>query len=190
VFTSKQTMLAREVSSAHAQLDRLLASRDSWYDGTIASIDRRLAAVTNALPLVARAADHDEEMFIECERLRHERLALQELRVAALQDSTMRRKLPRKADVGDLTVEARRFIATELRHFLADNADVIDNPDELDERAQNYAELATVQMPVTSARSVIGHFRMAVNWASKPKPKPQPVREASVDHFPDEMLFY
>lgn len=182
-------MTAREVRSAHSQLDTLLAARDSWFDGTIESVDRRLNHVSQAIPVVARAAQHNEEMMVECERLREERRALLTFRAEQLQGTVERRALPRKSHVGPMSREARRFIATELRHFLADNEDAIDDPDELDERAQNYAELATVQMPLTTARNVVDHFRLAANWSSKPKQAPAPVRQASVAHLPDEMLF-
>jgi len=190
VFTSRQEVTAREVGSAHAQLVALLAARDQWYDGTIASVDNRMSALARALPLVRRVSMQDHEMLAEAEKLRVEHSTLMAFKREMLNPSPPTRNFPRKSSVGNLTPWGRRFIATEMRQFLADNVDAVGDPDELDTRAQDHAEIATMQLPVTEARSVVAHFRMAVNWNVRNTSRPVPRQAAVVNtDFPDDALF-
>lgn len=194
MFTSKQAMTAREVESAHAKLAELLRQRDHWYDGTVASVDARLAAIRNALPAVERVASIDNRMLDQAERLRAEHRSLVAFRREALSGTDVPSR-PQIPHAGPLTREARRFIATEMRHFLADNADALGDEAEMDERAKNHADIATLQLPVPEANSIASHFRRAVNWevrnrTAEARKRPQPqARTASVDDLPDEMLF-
>lgn len=191
MFTSKQAITAREVGSAHAQLAALLKARDHWYDGTVASVDGRLSAITRALPTVERVALNDNALMAEVEKLRSEARKLRAFRQDLLHTPATPRNLPKVSAAGPLSQRGRRFIATEINQFLADNADVLDNPEELDARAQDHAEIATVQLPVTEARSVVAHFRLAVNWNTQNHRKRHVAAappKADLD-FPDDALF-
>lgn len=197
MFTSKQAMTAREVGSAHAKLTELLRHRDDWYDGTVASVDARLSAVDNALPLVKRAAASDDDMLLQAESLKAERRNLIALRNDLLEGGFVgARSIPRISQAGPPSRTARHFVATRLRHFLAENSDALGDPDEMDERAENFAEINTLQLPVVDSNSVVSHFRIAVNWAVRnhiAETRKRQVREshrtAAVDEYPDEMLF-
>lgn len=197
MFTSKQAMTAREVGSAHAQLTALLETRDSWYDGTVASVDRRLAALENARPIVRRVASVDPAMLAQAEKIDRERADLLDLKNHLLSAGALqqRRTLPRISSVGPLSHESRRFIAMELPHFLADNVDAHDDLDEMDERAENHAQMKTLQLPVTptAGKAMVAHFRLAVNWHLRNRKPEQPrvarVVEAGVDDLPDDILF-
>lgn len=198
MFTSKQAMTAREVGSAHAKLTELLRHRDDWYDGTVASVDARLAAIDNALPFLARVASTDDDMLLQSESLKAERRNLIGLRKDLLEGGfTGVRSIPRMSQAGPPSRTARHFVATRLRRFLAENADALGDPDEMDERAENYAEINTLQLPVVDSNSVVSHFRIAVNWEvrnhlaeyRKREARASRNRVASVDDYPDEMLF-
>lgn len=196
MFTSKQAMTAREVGSAHNRLAELLRRRDDWYDGTVASVDARLTAIRNAIPVVERAASADPRMLDQAEILRAEHRSISALKRDLL--SGMDRPTMPVVPAGPPSREARRFIATELRQFIADNADALHDEAEMDERAREHADLATLSIPVPEAVSVTSHFRIAVNWEVRNRAaerrrqattNSRPRREASVDDFPDDMLF-
>ena len=195
MFTAKQNTSSREIGAAHSALTQLLATRDDWFDGTPASVDRRIAAVTNALPLVQRVANTDLAMLEQSERLRIQLSALHDMKRDLLTSERLpHRTLPKVSAIGKLTQRGREFIASELEPFLAENVDVLDDRDELDTRAENHAEIKTLQMPVTEAKAVVAHFRLAVDWsarnAHRQAARTQPAqRVASLDDVPDEALF-
>lgn len=162
MFSPKREVTAREIESAHAQLLALLAERDQWYDGSVHSVDRRLASVARTLTSVRHIAATDSAMLAEAVKLEDEYRRLSALRREALDGG--QRTLPKSSSNGPLSARGRRLIATEVPQFLADNADAVDDVNEMDARAQDHAEIVTMQMPVTEARSVVAHFRIAVNW--------------------------
>lgn len=163
MFSSQREVTARAIESAHAQLLALLADRDQWYDGSVHSVDRRLAAVSRALVGLRQLATSDSAMLAEATKLEDEYRQLSALRREKLDGETPR-TLPKISSFGPLGVRGRRLIATEVPQFLADNADAVDDVNEMDARAQDHAEIVTMQMPVTEARSVVAYFRTAVNW--------------------------
>lgn len=195
MFTTKQAMTTREVSAAHAALTHLLATRDDWFDGTPASVDRRIATLNNALPAVKRVATVDASMMEQAERLAIEISALHDMKHDLLTSERLpRRTLPRVSRVGKLSRQGREFIMAELGPFLAENVDVLDDRDELDTRAENHAEIKTIQMPVTEAKSITAHFRLAVDWNARNAHRtasrtPREQKVASVSEIPDDALF-
>ena len=197
MFDSKRAMTAREVGSAHGKLLALMEQRDSWYDGTVASVDNRTSAVRNTIASVDRVAATDHEMLAEASRLRNEERSLSALRTQLLNPGTPDRAMPKTSSVAPLTARGRKFIAGELRGFMADNADAATDVNEMDVRAEDHAELQTMQLPMSEAASVVAHFRLAVNWTvrdnnrrnSQDKKDRPTARTASADTFPDDMLF-
>lgn len=196
MFTQHAAMSAREINSAHAKLTALLAARDHWYDGTVASIDSRIRAIDNALPFVSRVSGRDADMLAQTEALRDERRQLGALRREVLTSVNVSRQIPRTANLGKLDDLGRRFVATEVREFMADNADAVEDLDELDERAENHAEIKTMQLPVThtEAANIVAHFRVAVNWNARNTPRPErrarrTASAADLRAVPDSALF-
>lgn len=195
MFTSKQEMTARETGAAHSALTRLLAARDEWYDGTVASVDGRLAALHNALPVVNRVAATDTAMLVQSQKIQAEIASLSDFKRTMLAPSTPRRTLPRVSSVGPLSARGREFISRNLRTFLAENSDALHDKDELDTRAENFAELKTLQLPVTESSRIVAHFRLAVDWNARNAQKAAPTsvaastRTGSVAHVPDDALF-
>lgn len=201
MFTQKRVATAREVTAAHDVLFRLLAERDSWYDGTVTSIDNRLAALHRALPLVERVASTDVAMLGEAHSLNAEIGRLSTFRDDQINTVVAHRELPHVSSVGTLSPSGRQWVAGELRRFMAENADAVGDLDELDTRAENHAELSNIQMPVTEARTRVAHFRLAVNWQARNEQRRQAYARrgqrqrtagAAARHLaavPDEALF-
>lgn len=186
VFTSKHAGKTREVNSAHAQLLAHMEG-DRWYDGTVASIDARLTSVTRTLAAVDKVAAEGGDLLKEAEDLRAERVRLSEMRYELL-NPLANKSLPSKRASGPLSDWGKRFIATEVRQFLLANGDAIDNAEELDVRANDHAEIKTMQLPVLEAQNVVAHFRQAV--ARQVKPKREAARQPEVDlSFPADALF-
>lgn len=190
MFTSKQEMTAREIGAAHSALSHLLAARDDWFDGTIASVDRRLHALRTALPSVKRVAMQDARMLEQTRIVSNEIEQLQVFKRDLLSRGPVR-TLPKVSSVGRLSPRGRAFISRHLREFIADNLDALDDSEELDQRAENFAEIKTMQLPVTEARSVVAHFRLAVDWNARNAHRPRPLveRTSSVSDVPDSALF-
>ncbi|QGJ94868.1 hypothetical protein SEA_REDWATTLEHOG_5 [Gordonia phage RedWattleHog] len=199
MFTNATRIADRERSAAHSALVHLIATGDDWFDGTPSSVDRRISTLRSAFAQVRRVASVDPEMMQQAERLDAEINDLHSLRSELLSAShAPRRRLPRLSSLGTLSQRGREFVASELRTFLAENADALDDPDELDVRAEDHAEreIANFQMPLSEAKNVVAHFRLAVDWAARnahrsatKDHRPQRVREASVAEMPDDALF-
>lgn len=194
MFFSEREATARQVGSTHAQLLALLAERDQWYDGSVDSIDQRLAAISRALAHVRHVATSDPAMLAEATKLEDEYRRLSALRRERLTYDGTSRVLPKVSTAAPLSARGRRLIAVEIRQFLAANADAVSDPEEMDVRAQDHAEIVTMQMPVTEARSVVDHFRLAVNWHLRNQPSsPLEPRTATrkfvANTVPDAALF-
>lgn len=188
VFTPKHAGKTREVGSAHAKLLAHLAG-DRWYDGTVASVDARLASCRQTLAAVNKVvAEAGADLLKEAEELRVEHDRLSSFRHDLLNPLAGKELPPRKAN-GPLSDWGKRFVATELRPFLQANEDAIDDGEELDIRANDHAEIKTMQLPVLEARNVVAHFRKAV--AQEVQPKRVAAREhiANVGNIPDDALF-
>lgn len=201
MFHTADRSAENERRAAHSALVRLLESRDDWYDGTPVSIDRRIANVRSALADTRRLAERDMDMMVQAESLASELNNLYALRNECLSARLApRRTLPRLSSIGQPSSLCREFIAHEIGRFLADNSDALDDPDELDTRAEDHAErkIENYQLPVTEAQKVVAHFRLAVDWSARnARRRPtrnkaahsQPTRLASVADLPDDVLF-
>lgn len=202
MFTSAHRTAARERNSAHSALTTLLETRDTWFDGTVRSVDRRLAQVNRALPDVVRTAATDNDMMLQAEHLREEIAGLHELR-RELSSANLApvRRLPKVSSIGPLSTAGREFISREIKVFLADNEDAIGDPEELDVRAEDHAdrEIENYQLNPVEARAIVSHFRLAVDWSARnlrrannngATVKAAAVnREAGLANIPDDALF-
>lgn len=193
MFAQKKNMKAREVESLHDALLRTLASQDTWFDGTQASIDTRKRDLTRAALLVRRAMSSGESLGKEALFIDRELTLASSMESRILADAAYPAKdISRHRDVSDVSREGRKFIAMHTDSFLADNFDETDL-EEVATRAEDYAEIGTIQQPSTEAAVTIEAFvsevlrRKREQLASRPKA--QKKASVNVDTVPDDILF-
>ena len=191
MFTAKKNMRAREVQSTHDALLQALASQDTWFDGGMESIDKRRSDLQRAANLVRRAGESGENISHEALFLAREARKLEAMESRIITETTFPSvERPKVAQEEDLCVAGRKFISMHLDSFLADNIRESD-PEEIAERAENYAEIGTIQLPSVEAEKTVDAFVCAVlRKVSSRKGEPE-VREvsANVESLPDDILF-
>jgi hypothetical protein len=193
VFKNKPPTSARESAAVHHRVASLNRTADSWYDGTVESIDARVDSVTRVIADCQNIVARDSQSpFLE---------TLLQQREAQTQLFGMRRELlggfdshrvasrPVVAEFGDehVTPWVREFVATRLSAFLADNEDARYDAEELDVRAAHYADLHSDGRDRREADAAAFAFRRAVSERVESAPV---TREASAppDH-PDYLLY-
>jgi hypothetical protein len=191
MFAAKKNMQAQEVRSTHDALIRTLAAQDTWFDGTLASIANRRSELQRAANLVRRAISSGEHMaeaalFLDRETKKLEAMESRIITEASFPASERQTDM----DISELCVAGRRFISTHIDSFLADNINESD-PDEIADRAENYAEIGTIQLPSTEAKKTVEAFISEVLRKVSSRKERTVAREASVDieSLPDDILF-
>lgn len=181
------TKHSTEDTRLEAQVRTLNESADTWYTGSIDSVDHRIRQARAVHKLSARGdtAYHLEvtgELERELEQLRLLRADLIGASLTEIPPDDC--GLYRSAV---LTPWGREFVATHLNRFLADNTDALTNADELAIRATHYAEKYVSTLPVSEASPIVARFRtMATSRAHAPSvPKEASLRS----EFDDELLF-
>ena len=168
MFLSSRTFTAERHRKLRALNGELYRTRGQWFDGSPHAIDARLTKVRHALneanALVADGEIHATAMASD--------LADQEASLVNAKRTLLDSPFStRRADRGRMTTRtsaySRRYVAENLDLFLADNAEVIDDPDELDERAKNKAEIETFTLPMPEVTTTTSHFRRAVAEAAQ-----------------------
>ena len=168
MFLSSRTFTAERHRKLRALNGELYRTRGQWFDGSPSSIDSRLAKVRHALneanALVADGEVHAVQMASD--------LAEQERNLLAgrrdlLESPFTTRKANRDRMTTRTSSFSRRYVAENLELFLADNADVLDDPEELDTRAKNQAEIETFSLPMPEVTTTVSHFRRAVAEAAR-----------------------
>lgn len=168
MFLSSRTFTAERHRKLRALNGELHRTQGQWFDGSVNAVDARLAKVRHALN-EANALVADGEMHAiqaASDLAEQERSLIQAKRTILDSPFTTRR-----ADRGRMTTRtssySRRYVAENLELFLADNAEVLGDPDELDERAKNKAEIETFALPMPEVTTTVSHFRKAVAEAAR-----------------------
>lgn len=167
MFLSSRTFTAERHRKLRALNGELYRTRGSWFDGSPESIDARLSKVRHALneanALVADGETHAITLAAE--------LAEQEGNLIrgkqTILDSPFGRPANRERTTTRTSAHSRRYVAENLELFLADNVDAIEDPEELDVRAQNQAEIETFNLPMPEVTTTVSHFRQAVAEAAE-----------------------
>lgn len=193
MFTSKKNMKAREVESIHDALLRTLASQDTWFDGTQKSIDARRRDLTRATSLVRSAMASGESLGKEALFLDRELAKTSAMETRILADAAFPRKdIDRHRDVSGLSVAGRRFVAMHADSFLADNFHE-DDLEEVAQRAEDYADVGTIQLPATEAKKATDAFVAEVLRRKREQLSSKKVATAlksvDIDSVPDDILF-
>lgn len=168
MFLSSRTFTAERHRKLRALNGELYRTQGTWFDGTPASIDARLTKVRHALneanALVADGEVHAATMASELTEQERNLLAG---RQTLLDSPFTTRKANRERMTTRTSAHSRRYVAENLELFLADNADALDNLEELDTRAQEQAEIETFNLPMPEVTTTVSHFRRAVREAAR-----------------------
>ena len=168
MFLSSRTFTAERHRKLRALNGELYRTRGTWFDGTPNSIDARLSKVRRALneanALVADGEVHATTFAADLAEQEESLL----LGKRTLLDSPFSSRKPNRERMTTRTsAHSRRYVAENLELFLADNAEVLDDPDELDERAKDKAEIETFSLPMPEVTTTTSHFRRAVAEAAR-----------------------
>lgn len=168
MFLSSRTFTAERHRTLRALNGELYRTRGTWFDGTPGSIDARLSQVRHALneanALVADGEIHAVQMASD---LAEEERNLLAGRASLLESPFTTRKANPQRMTTRTSAYSRRYVAENLELFLADNADALDDPEELDIRAQEQAEIETFNLPMPEVTTTVSHFRRAVAEAAR-----------------------
>ena len=176
-----------------AALSDFRKDSDSWFDGSVGSVDRRLARCARLLHDAESAAGEDPAKHLAViAELSADRTALKNLRTDLLNGANQweTRYAPRTAArKQDLTNAERRWVTLESARFYAEQADARHDVTEMAERARRHAEVATSTLG-RRASLVTAAFEQAVAGHARLTPKPRTAaRKPVFTAFPDSQLF-
>lgn len=168
MFLSSRTFTAERHRKLRALNGELYRTQGHWFDGSPESIDARLSKVRHALneanALVADGELHAVKMATE---LAEQEQNLLQGRQTLMESPFTTRKANRERMTTRTSSYSRRYVAENLELFLADNAEVLDDPEELDTRAKNQVEIETFSLPMPEVTTTMSHFRRAVAEAAR-----------------------
>lgn len=205
----------RTAASFDKALGDYTAKAESWYNGSVGSIDSRLSHCDRLLHSVAATmaripASQSGRYLHAAEGLESDRRSLQGLREDLLTGASGRANVTRSSaqrtakkgnalpdDENEDTCHHpkmggsdRRWVELEAAKFLAANQDTLDDHDELSTRAASYAELKTSTFSPEHSSAVTAAFVRKVATLAKQAYVPVQMRQASVDvSFAAEAMF-
>jgi hypothetical protein len=168
---------------------------ETWFDGSVESVDRRLAACDRLLTASRATLSRDgiradtRKHLAAIEDLEAQRVVLTGLRRDLLTEASDREFTAAHATASPtLDAADRRYVDLEAPKFFRANSDV--PVDELATRARHHAELQTSTFTKQRSRAVTAAFVEKVTQLRRVAPRP---RVASVparsQDFPPELMF-
>ena len=181
----------RITATLSAKMDAWRGASDGWFDGSVDSVDRRLAKCSRLLNIAKSAVGRNPEPvhLATVTELSADYRSLQGMRDDLLTGASDReagytppgRRLANHANIRGAD---RRWVILEAARFFADNDDVRHSPPELAERARRHAEAQSRSRAMTAA------FIEAVVDLSNRSPRPKMAAAASVfTGFDDAQMF-
>lgn len=168
MFLSNRTFIAERHRKLRALNGELYRTRGQWFDGTVGSIDARLSKVHTALNEAnGLVADGEYSAAPLAAQLSEDEANLVRGRKELLESPFTTRRANRERMTARTSSYSRRYVAENLELFLADNADALHDPDELDIRAKEQAEIETFSLPMPEVTTTQAHFRRAVAEAAR-----------------------
>ena len=168
MFLSNRTFIAERHRKLRALNGELYRTRGQWFDGTVGSIDARLSKVRTALNEAnGLVADGEYSVAPLASQLAEDEANLIRGRRELLESPFTTRRANRERMTVRTSSYSRRYVAENLELFLADNADALHDPEELDTRAKDKAEIETFSLPMPEVTTTVSHFRRAVAEASR-----------------------
>lgn len=154
-----------------ASVSEFRKGSDSWFDGSIESVDQRLARVNKLLHTAhTHAAENPADYLAVIAELTTDRTALKELREDLVSGAATRDTGYQAPRVAALSSEERRWVTLEAARFIAEQDDR-HNVAEMAERARRHAEIATSTME--RPREVTAAFEAAVAKHALNAPRPR-----------------
>lgn len=205
MFRDARVLTAERTKNAFSQeATRYSNTRENWFDGSVESIDERLAFIKKLTHRVEsalrdQALDHD---YLRARRM----LARDKKSIEALREDRLDGGLSRQASVdqlaaavtgtsidtlhkqGSLTGADHRWLILEAAKFLATNRDVRHDLAELTTRARRYASDAMSTRTASKCDLMTGLFVTKVQQGYRPKRKSRVAAAAPCD-FDDSMMY-
>lgn len=186
---------SRTAARFDQDMRRYADKAEQWFNGTVGSVDARLAHCkrllhsvrfsvsrlpqTDSAPFL-RAANALQEDVRTLEGLREDLLTGASGRVDVTAIPGQRTASHQSPEGGSLNGADRRWVQLESSRFVAANTDVLDDSRELSIRAQHYAELKTSTFTPQRSGAVTRAFVAKVVDLGKQSYRPPPVRIAAV----------
>lgn len=173
-----------------AALSDFRTASDSWFDGSIAAVDRRLASCTKLLHSAQSAAGDDPAAHLQViAELSADRTALKELREDLVSGASARHASYAPPPAPELSPAERRWVVLESAKFYAEQDDARHDVAELGQRARHYAELATSASPRSRQISAAFEREVATIARMTPRPRTASRKRPVFTDFPDSQLF-
>lgn len=182
-----------------ATLTEFRQKSDSWFDGTVESVDRRLSRCSKLLHVAQSSAGEDPAAHLAViAELSTDHTALKKLREDLLTGASGReagytppgRRLASRAVSEPLSSQERRWVVLESARFHAAQDDALHDVAEMAERARRHAEVVTSGLFPDRSRVVTAAFEQAVAGHARRTPRPRTAaRRPAFTDFPDSQLF-
>lgn len=191
----------RTAASFEAALQRYTKEAESWFDGSVNAIDRRLSVCDRLLhsvrATVARLSATDSHRYLRtAQTLESDRRALHALREDLLTGAADRglprtaSTVPARGHLANLNGTDRRWVTLESARFVAAHPDALDDPTELSTRAAHYAGVQTSTFTRPRSAAVTRAFVAAVAELGRQNYVPTTMRTAAVDVSFDAQAMY
>lgn len=198
MFSSRSAARQKTALDLESSIINLGESSETWFDGTLESIDRRIARV-DSLRVQAYRISADSDIG-DNTMLEHSATLDQTRReLVSFRDNILNTPLPEtyhvEASRESLTEENQRFVKVVAKSFTADNRECL-HPglEEIKIRAYNKARDHTSTQPRRQANACINAFVQEVVENSKEMLQARTARRvhsavAPAPDVPDELLF-
>ena len=183
---------------------------ESWFDGSVDSIDRRLAKVDKLLhhtrTVISRLSFADSVPQLRAaQTLSADRASLVELKrnlLTGAADYSTYGKIPLQGRTASKTASPvlppslppadRRWVTLEAARFVSANTDCLSDPEELAIRAQHHAALKTSTFSPRHSAAVMQAFVSAVTDLGRKSYRPSPPRRMAAtagEDFDPSLMF-
>lgn len=168
MFLSSRSFTAERHRKLRALNGELYRTQGQWFDGSPGSVDARLSKVRRALNEAnALVADGEVHAVTLASDLAEQETNLLHAKRTLLESPFSTRQANKERMTTRTSAYSRRYVAENLELFLADNSEVLEDPEELDTRAKDKVEIETFTMPMPEVTTTMSHFRRAVSDAAR-----------------------
>lgn len=200
-FQSNEEYRRLRAGKQGATLAQWQREAETWFDGSVESVDRRLAMCERLLggaqekiAHTGLSADHGNALAL-IGALERNKVAMKELRHDILTGSTWREEAPRRSDprlerrlLASLSSEDRRYV--ELTSEKIVSADRETDPDELAARSRYQAARDTSAYHDVRSDRIVDAVALRVAQRARQRPRVRIAsRPAEIPNFPAELMF-
>lgn len=212
MFRDARTIAAQRDSDVFKSVSkRYAATRETWFDGSVESIDARLGHIKNLShraeqAIAKQGIGPSSHVYLAARQtLENDRIAIEGLRedmltgcsgragsIDRLASSVVGEKADQTVDrlqrEGSISGADHRWLTLEAAKFLSGNEEVRHDLRELTERARRYASDSMSTRTASKSSLMTGLFVAKVQQGHRPK-RPQRVARAGYVDFHDSMMF-